>query len=907
MKTAPPAIQYGSVLNSFEYLNSVITYVCQENHTMIGTATLACEAPGLWRPKKAPKCIPPPKPIPTILYPDNETKVQPEEDVEPEEVEVVTEMTKLMNDKDASSKAVQAVKDKEMEVREIAEEHYKTDQKQVQEQQQETSRMMNLDKNAKAALQAKIDQENMKEAEEEQKRKDADDAVVTQMEEERKRKEELVRAKQEAAAQKRGNGRSGGGGGGGSNSGAPAGTPGTGMLTAEPTEEETVEAVKKAKAEESVEQLNADLTGKVHAIGSSKKSVVEAENNIKQEEQKLAQLETSLNQAKGNLPLEQSITQNRNAAVDAVEKFKKQAVAAKLTQLEVRKELDAAMADPAVKKARISKVQGQYDNAVRVQLNVKMSVERNAKLIQTVEKEIQAAKMDDTKKDAVVALQKEIKELNNAHEQSKLDLARVTAESKTWSEKLANMKDAVETGTVEDLIKQVEETSAMGDTQGVGLGVPEHAKSEMIRRLEKSTVLDEDTKNTAIAAVQNAQDLAQTSTILNAAGNGADAIRQAAATPASSTTVFTSSDVVGDFVMSHPSYPGRLNWEIFAVRTVGGAGMMGATSAHDACRSFPNSQLVTHDIAHAGRMSGFQRCQPGWIERFGADVPDEDAGGQCATPPSTETGKCAEGTIETRNGNTLECRHECPAASAVIMAGDAGCPTDQAPPCEEEGTIEFNGNCMTPPGTVVASTTVVAQALCTRPKSSVVPALLEVEEEDDTAARKRKKKPQMPALLVYNISTGLEVNRHYDLKSEKGRSLDPQTNYLLTGGMLIAPMFHYNAPVVYSMAPSSGPASGGTTITVAGLNFGPNDAYFGNKLTLAVEEINGRDGQGWVDCRTTVWVSDGVAKCITPAGVGTFRKVRASLATLVGEETTKTGFTYNRPVLTKVVPNKGKF
>ena len=48
MKTAPPAIQYGSVLNSFEYLNSVITYVCQENHTMIGTATLACEAPGLW-------------------------------------------------------------------------------------------------------------------------------------------------------------------------------------------------------------------------------------------------------------------------------------------------------------------------------------------------------------------------------------------------------------------------------------------------------------------------------------------------------------------------------------------------------------------------------------------------------------------------------------------------------------------------------------------------------------------------------------------------------------------------------------------------------------------------------------------------------------------------------------------
>ena len=55
---------------------------------MIGESTLMCEAPGVWRPAKAPLCSPPPKPIPSIMYPDNSTNAsQTEEPIEPEEVE----------------------------------------------------------------------------------------------------------------------------------------------------------------------------------------------------------------------------------------------------------------------------------------------------------------------------------------------------------------------------------------------------------------------------------------------------------------------------------------------------------------------------------------------------------------------------------------------------------------------------------------------------------------------------------------------------------------------------------------------------------------------------------------------------------------------------------------------------
>jgi hypothetical protein len=231
------------------------------------------------------------------------------------------------------------------------------------------------------------------------------------------------------------------------------------------------------------------------------------------------------------------------------------------------------------------------------------------------------------------------------------------------------------------------------------------------------------------------------------------------------------------------------------------------------------------------------------------------------------------------------------------MAGDSGCPTDQSPPCDtSDGQMELNGSCMTAPGTVVSSKTVLAQALCTRPKNS--------EEKTETAFLEVEIGEQIPALLVYNISTGMEENRYYDLTSEKGRSLDPKTNFLLSGGMMIRPSWKYDTPIVYSVKPSNGPAAGGSTHTIKGLNFGPNDAYTGEKLQIAINEIDGKDGKEWVDCRTTTWVSDNEATCVTPAGVGTFRTMRGSLATLIGEQSKKL-FTYDKPVLTKLEPSTG--
>ena len=132
------------------------------------------------------------------------------------------------------------------------------------------------------------------------------------------------------------------------------------------------------------------------------------------------------------------------------------------------------------------------------------------------------------------------------------------------------------------------------------------------------------------------------------------------------------------------------------------------------------------------------------------------------------------------------------------------------------------------------------------------------------------------------------------------------TNYILKGGMLIEPTYVYDTPVIYTITPTHGPAQGGTTLRVTGLNFGPNDAYIGMKLTFQINEIDGQDGKDWVDCRTTTWLSDKTATCVTPAGVGTVRTLRGNLQTLVGEATSKSiGLTYDRPVLTSVEPSSG--
>jgi hypothetical protein len=612
----PPAPTNGILLASFEYLQSVVTYACEENHTMIGESTLSCESPGLWVPDVAPTCRPPPKPIATILYPDNETNATDvNEDIEPEEVKVMSEMQRLMVEQKEKTKELDAVKDKESEAREIAEEHYKADQNMVKKQKMETDRVLKMQQEAKDAVQRKMDESALKEAEEEQKRKDADAAAIANIKEEREKQEEAIRAKQDAAAAKRFAGGNGGG--------AAAGTPGTGMLRNEPSAEEQKLAMEKAEKEESIEKIMANIAGLVQKISLTKTAMIAAEEKVKKTSSALDAIEKELSAASGDKATEKTLAAKRDVLIKEAEDAKREMTAAKLENEKITDDLQKSIDDPAVKEARISEVQMKFEKANQLKNEVEMSSKRAEDMLLSMQKEIDESKSKDGANGpstTTLGLEKELKQMKLNFEQSKVDLKRVTKEANNAGELLAQTKDKVETGTVDDLIKEVEEESTSSETKGVGESMSEIDQSRMITSIERNTKMDDDTKKTAIEAIKNSEDVAQASIIANAASNGAEAIREAAATPVPSMTIFTQSDVVGDYVMNHPGYPGRKNWEIFAVRVVGGAGLMQASSAHLACQSFSGASLVTRDIAHAGRMSGFQRCQPGWIERYGADV-----------------------------------------------------------------------------------------------------------------------------------------------------------------------------------------------------------------------------------------------------------------------------------------------
>ena len=876
---------------------------------MIGESTITCEAPGVWRPSTAPKCQPPPKPIPTIAFSDNTTNastVQTEEPVEEEEVKVVTEMTRLMTEKDESARNMEIVKDKENEVREVAEEHYKTDQAAIASQKEATARATELDKVAKDAVQAKIDGEALKESEELQKRKDADDAVATKMEESRKAEEEKLRASQEVAAAKR----NGGGGG------AEPGTPGSGMVASEPSKEEEEKSIASAEKEEGVEKIMADVAGMAQQQAIAEKSTKDAKNAADSATKELDDLEAQLSAIPAtDVAGKATLQTQRDAAAQKAEEAKKKVTMSELAVETAKTELQKAVSDPKIKEARIAESQSKADTTAQDVLATETASKMAAEKIEVTRKTLDQAKTDG--KDTS-ALQQQLLKAEADAKQTAIDLARLQKEKEMAAEELAQVKDQVDGGDVNALVQSVTKDSSVSETAGIGEDIKDNDRAKMVQQIESSTKLDEATKEAVKGALNNAQDLAQTTSIVNAAAEGADAVREAAASPTEDKTIFTMSDKIGNYIMENPGYPGRKDWEIFSVRVVGGEGLMSASSAHEACRAFPDAQLITRDIAHAGRLAGFQRCQPAWIERYGIDQPDPEDG-KCRTPPeSFDQSSCPEGTEEKQTEDKLECLRDCPLATAVIMAGDAGCPTNRAPPCANDGSErESNGRCMTVPGTVAESTVVMSQALCTRPvtiaplatTATSATSLLEIEESkgdnnDATAA-------MIPALIVYNITTGKETNRHYDLSSEKGRSLDPKTSYILSGAMMVKPLFNYDAPVVRSVRPALGPADGGAVITITGLNFGPNDAYFGEKLQFDINEIDGKDGapdlhkggKGWDHCRTTTWVSDTVAKCVTPAGVGTTRQVRGHLATLTGDA--GSGYNYNRPILDRLEPNHG--
>lgn len=473
--------------------------------------------------------------------------------------------------------------------------------------------------------------------------------------------------------------------------------------------------MEEADKKEQVEKTMASMAGLAQEAQEASKAKASAESKIKKTEEALDQLEKEISVAGDAQKTE--LENKKKIAVEAAEEAKRSLTAAELSMDKTKVALEKAASDPEIKAARVEESELKSGEATKAKAEVDMGLKMAEESLKS-----DGQRLSEMKKEGVATseemeeMEEEVESARREASQAKRDQERLTRESEKADKELAEVKDQVETGSVEQLVESVVKDSSVASTQGVGVLPSDEEKSRMVENVKKSTKLDEETKEATVNAIQNAQDSAQTDTILNAASEGSDAVREAAASATKSSTVFTMSDVLGKYMMDHPGYPGRKDWEIFSVRVVGGEGLMSSKTAHSACSSFPDAALVTKDIAHAGRLAGFQRCQPGWIERYGMDVPEED--GKCRSLPNGE-GKCPKGTEEEKSSSSegsssIECVRECPDATAVVMAGDAGCSTNQSPPCEE-GQRESNGNCMTEPGTVASSTTAMAQALCTRP------------------------------------------------------------------------------------------------------------------------------------------------------------------------------------------------
>jgi len=96
--------------------------------------------------------------------------------------------------------------------------------------------------------------------------------------------------------------------------------------------------------------------------------------------------------------------------------------------------------------------------------------------------------------------------------------------------------------------------------------------------------------------------------------------------------------------------------------------------------------------------------------------------------------------------------------------------------------------------------------------------------------------------------------------------------------------FTYDAPVLTGLLQTvtNSPASGGASITVFGLNFGPIDI----SSTVFVAEVL---------CQTSVWVTDSSLKCAVGSGYDPSKVLKITVANRVG--TLRSAFSYDAPVV----------
>jgi len=109
-------------------------------------------------------------------------------------------------------------------------------------------------------------------------------------------------------------------------------------------------------------------------------------------------------------------------------------------------------------------------------------------------------------------------------------------------------------------------------------------------------------------------------------------------------------------------------------------------------------------------------------------------------------------------------------------------------------------------------------------------------------------------------------------------------------------MFRYDVPVIQGVTPAHGPTTGGYFINIPGDNYGTSPSAL--KILL---------GKG--ECERTNWVSNTMAQCLVPAGVGMSKVVVQVDGQQSSEKDEKSpsadDFTYDSPVITRVLPSTG--
>ena len=123
-------------------------------------------------------------------------------------------------------------------------------------------------------------------------------------------------------------------------------------------------------------------------------------------------------------------------------------------------------------------------------------------------------------------------------------------------------------------------------------------------------------------------------------------------------------------------------------------------------------------------------------------------------------------------------------------------------------------------------------------------------------------------------------------------------------------MYQYDVPVIQGVTPAHGPTTGGYFINIPGDNYGTAPSAL--KILLGTGASGDHSGAGRapaVECERTNWVSNTMAQCLVPAGVGMTKVVVQVDGQRSSDQDEKSpsaaDFTYDSPIIARVLPSTG--